>query len=185
MKFFLTLIAMVLLVTPAIADHHGGDDAAAAMPEMGRPAEMDALAFMNGEWTVDMQYMSETGEWVSTTGTATSKPVLNGCANRMDFEANMMGMPFKGFDHTTYNRETDQYESVWIDDMGAKMTVMHGNFEGDALVMTGTDMWQGMKYHSKAVSKKISDDEVSWVMSMSMDGGETGVDNMKMTYKRK
>jgi hypothetical protein len=184
-KYFLTLIAMVLLVTPAIADHHEGGKDAAAMPAMGKPAELDALAYMHGEWAVDMSYMNEAGEWVATTGTATSTSVLNGCANRMDFEAEMMGMPFKGVDHTTFNRETGQYESVWMDDMSAKMSVMSGNFEGDALVMTGIDMWQGMKYHSKAVSKKVSDDEVSFVMSMSMDGGETWMENMKMTYKRK
>ena len=140
---------------------------------------------MHGEWAVEMSYMDEAGEWVATTGTATSKPVLNGCANRMDFAAEMMGMPFNGVDHTTFNRETGQYESVWMDDMSAKMSVMSGNFEGEALVMTGIDMWQGMKYHSKAVSQKISDDEVSFVMSMSMDGGETWMENMKMTYTRK
>ena len=187
MKIFLTLIALTLLVAPAIADHHeGGQPAAGEMPPMGKPAEMDELSFFHGEWTVDMKYkMDPAGEWMTTTGTAVSKPVLNGCANRMEFSADMMGMPFKGVDHTTYNRETGQYESVWIDDMGAKMSMMSGGFEGDKIVMTGTDMWQGQKFHTKSVATKVSDDEVQWSMYMSMDGGETWLENMNMTYKRK
>ena len=159
----------------------------AEMPPMGKPAEMDALAWLQGEWDVAMEFkmdpMSE--EWTQGTASAVTKPVLNGCANRMDFTGEIMGMPFHGIDHTTWNREYQRYESVWIDDMGAKMSVMHGQLVDGVMTMEGPDKMMGQEVINRFTSKKKSNDEVDWVMEMSTDGGKTWTDHMRMTYTRK
>lgn len=190
MKAILILAALLLFAVPAIADqdgseHHEGGQA--EMPPMGKPAEMDDLAWLQGEWDVDMEFkmdpMSE--EWTQGTASAVTKPVLNGCANRTDFTGEIMGMPFHGIDHTTWNREYERYESVWMDDMGAKMTVMHGQLVDDVMIMEGPDKMQGEEYLNRFTSEKKSNDEVYWVMAMSFDGGKTWNDHMRMTYTRK
>jgi hypothetical protein len=185
-RFILLFSVTLLLAIPTAVVAQEGGDQMGAMPEMGRPAEMDQISFMHGQWDVTMKYkMDPTGDWIEATGSAVVEPALNGCVNRTTFESTIMGMPFRGIDHTTYNREEDRFESVWIDDMSGKMSVMHGNLEGDSMVMEGTDKMQGMEFMTRSVSKKVSNDELQWTMSMSTDGGQTWFENMQMTYTRK
>ena len=49
--------------------------------------------------------------------------VLDGCAMKMVFKGEMMGMAFTGNQLFTYNRNSGKYQSVWIDDMGAPCCV--------------------------------------------------------------
>lgn len=186
MKTLMTFAAFLLLAVPAFAQAPEGE-AMPAMPEMGRPAEMDALAYFHGNWDVTMEFKMDVTatEWTKAAGTSTVTPMLDGCIDKMTFDSKMMGMAFSGIDMTTYNREYKRYESVWFDNMGGKMSVMHGNFEGDKLVMTGNDKMMGMEYMVRSVSQKKSNDEVYWTMAMSMDEGKTWMENMRMTYKRK
>lgn len=163
------------------------DDAKeATMPPMGPPTQMKAIAFMQGEWTVDMQVkMDPSADWQSYQGEATVAPTLDGCMQRMDFSSEFMGMPFKGVGLDTFNRETGQYESFWIDTMSAHMSKMSGDFMDGKLTMSGEDMQMGQHVLTKAWGQKKGDDEVYWEMSVSMDQGKTWMTNMKMTYHRK
>jgi hypothetical protein len=186
-KAFLMFAAILLLALPAVAQDEGKMGEQPAMPEMGRPAQMDKLAFMAGDWSVATEFkMDPSGEWMKSEGNSTVEPMLEGCIQRMNYEGDMMGMPFKGIGLTTYNRETGQYDTVWFDTMGAKMSTMSGDFNDDGdLVMEGPDTWQGQEFLARSVSKKVSDDEVKWSMYMSTDDGETWWENMRMTYTRK
>ncbi len=183
MAFALAALAILTAVsTPAFAEetHEGG------MPPMGAPAQMKDIAFLQGDWTVDMQVrMGPDAGWMPVKGEAQVRSELDGCLQRMDFASEMMGMPFKGLGLDSYNRETGKYDSYWIDTMSAKMTRMSGGFEDGKLVMTGTDMMMGKTQLMKSVTEKLSDDEVSFVMSVSMDQGKTWFTNMKMIYHRK
>lgn len=185
MKYFLILIAMTLLVTPALADHHKGGDAP-AMPPMGKPAEMSKLDFFHGEWNVTMEFKAtpDAAEWTKAGGHAVVEPILDGVANRMTYTGEIMGMPFNGYDTTTYNREYQRYESVWLDSMGAKFSVFRGDFEDGKLVMKGTDKQMGVEYHAKMTTEVRSEDEIYWVMYMSTDEGATWEEGMRMTYTR-
>jgi hypothetical protein len=161
------------------------DEAEEGMPPMGPPAQMKDIAFMQGKWTVDMQLkMDPSQDWQSYTGQATVKPELDGCLQTMDFTSEMQGTPFKGRGFDTFNRETGQYESFWIDSMSAHMSKMAGNWEKGQLVMTGEDTMMGKPEMLRTISEKKSDDEVYFEMSVSMDEGKTWITNMKMTYHR-
>ncbi len=166
-------------------DDHGEEGAPAGMPPMGRPSEMDQIAFMQGKWDVEMKFRpGPEADWQVSQAQAESKLILDGCAQRMDFRGQIMGMPFHGIDHSTYNRETKRFESVWIDNMGARMSTMYGNFNADgALVMMGESMENGMKMKTRTVSTRVDEDTVTWSMEMSMDG-ENWFRSMEMTYSR-
>lgn len=186
MKSLMLLTAMLLLFAPVLATAQEGGDAMGGMPEMGRPAEMDKVAFMQGDWTVTVKMREgPDSEWIETPGTASIEPYLDGCANRQTFSSTFMGMPFNGLDLTTYNREEGRFESVWMDDMSGKFSVMHGNFDGDKLVMTGMDKMGGMEFMTRSVATKVSKDELHWSMEMSTDQGATWWENMQLIYKRK
>ena len=156
------------------------------MPPAGPPAQMKEIAFMQGEWTVDMQVKPDpSADWQPYKGEATVAPTLDGCMQRMDFSSEFMGMPFKGVGFDTFNRETGQYESFWIDTMSAHMSKMAGDFKDGKLMMSGQDLMMGQPQLTKAWGEQKSDDEVYWEMSVSMDQGKTWMTNMKMTYHRK
>lgn len=155
------------------------------MPPMGAPEEMNSVAFMLGEWDVTMKVrMAPDADWMESKGSAKTVMELDGCVQRMYFDGEMMGMPFKGQDTLTYNRETKQFESFWIDSMSAHASVSYGNWEGDALVSNSEDVNMGQKYHMRTTTKKVSDNEVHFVMEMSMDG-EDYFESMKMVYTKK
>ncbi|RKZ13227.1 hypothetical protein DRQ53_09750 [bacterium] len=185
MKALLVLAALLLLAPLAIAEHHEGD--AAAMPPMGKPAEMDALASAHGEWNIAVEFKMDPAveEWTSTTGTAVIAPALSGCVNREEFSSEFMGMPFHGISFITYNRDEMRYESIWVDDMSGKIMVMHGNMVGGSLVLTGMDKRMGQEFMNRATSTEKSKDEMYFTMDMSFDGGKTWVEHMKMVYTRK
>lgn len=179
-RYCLMIAILIIAASPAAAQE------GQAMPEMGRPAQMDAIAFMQGDWNVKMEMrMGPDAPWTEAAGTATSEAILDGCVQHMNVHIeDMMGMPMNGIDNTTYNRETKRYESVWVDSMTGKFTVMSGNFVGDALVMTGRDQMMGMEYGVRTTSTKKSDKEVVWTMENSMDGDSWFL-GMRMTYTRK
>jgi hypothetical protein len=156
------------------------------MPPMGPPEELKTVAFLQGDWDVDVQVrMTPDGEWQNSKGSASITLVLDGCAQRQEFEGTMMGMPFKGEETLTYNRETKQFESFWMDSMSAHMAVSKGGWQGDKFVMTGKDMMMGQQYMMRNSFTKGDPNEVQWDMDMSTDNGKTWFTTMKMTYKKK
>ena len=177
----LMICTIAPLPAPAQAPEDGGE-----MPPMGRPAEMDAIDFMLGDWSVAVEMrMGPEAPFTATTGASTVTAVLDGCVQRMDFEADVMGMPMRGVDHTTFNRNTNRYESVWVDNMGANFTIMHGGLEGGKFVLQGENKMMGQDVVLRSTSEKRSDDELFWTMDESYDGGKTWSTTMRMTYTRK
>ena len=180
------MLVMAVLIsfpwTPAVAGGEQGQQ----MPPMGAPAQMEDIGYLQGEWTVDMHLkMSPQADWTPAKGEATVTVELDGCVQRMDFSSEMMGMPFKGIGLDTFNRETGKYESYWIDSMSAHMSKMTGGFEDGKMVLIGEDTNMGRSQMMKSVTEKVSDDEVNFIMSISMDQGKTWFTNMKMIYHRK
>ena len=194
MTIALTLGALCLAaVTPSYADHHDKGQAQdapaegeAGMPPMGPPPEMAQLEAMNGEYAVEfffkMTPMDE--EWTETAATAVVSTVAGGGAQQLLFEGEMMGMPFSGIGLTSYDRETGKWQSTWVDSMGARISMYTGDFADGKMVVTGTDLGQGMTYHSRLTTYNITDEGWDWKYEMSMDG-ENYIEGAKATYTRK
>ena len=155
------------------------------MPPRGPPAVMKELAYLEGEWDVDMRYMMEPGgEWMESSGTSTYTYALGGGIIHGSFQGEMMGMPMTGHQIFTYDREEKQYESIWVDSMACRTSETVGQFEGDSLVLVGTDLHMGSEYEMKMTQTKKSDDTFTFKMDMSMDG-ENWFTGMEMSYTKK
>lgn len=155
------------------------------MPPMGPPAELAKCENLLGDWNVTMKFrMGPGAPWQESAGNASYSKFLNGCALRQDFTGEVMGMTMHGMELLTYNRETKQYESIWLDDMSAHFSMSAGNYEGDKLITMGEDMQMGMKMHTKNVSWQTEDGAMHFTMEMSMDGGETWFESMQFVYTR-
>jgi hypothetical protein len=154
--------------------------------EMGRPAQMDQIASMLGEWNVAIEMrMAPDEPFAPTTGQATVTATLDGCVQQTDFRADVMGMPLKGLEFTTFNRQTGQFESVWVDNFSGNIAILRGGFDEGRLVMTGVNNMTGQEVYMRGTREKRSDSEVYWTMDESYDGGKTWTTSMKMTYTRK
>lgn len=184
LRILLTALAVLMLAVPAMADHHESGEM--EMPPMGPPAEMKELAYLEGDWDVAMKYTMAPGQdWIESTGTCTYEFVLGGGALHSSFKGEMMGMPMTGYQIMTYDREQQRYESIWIDSMACRTSETAGQLDGDTMVFTGTDLHMGAEYEMKLTTTKKSDDMFTFVMDMSMDGGENWFTGMKMTYTKK
>lgn len=185
-KSLLLIMLCALVVAaqaPAWAQQEGEGQ---GMPPMGPPEELKTLGFLQGQWDVAVRVkMDPAGEWADSKATSSVTPILEGCGQRMTFDGTMMGMPFKGEETVTYNRESKQFESIWIDSMSAHMAMTTGGWEGDKFIMSGKDVMMGQPYLMRSTMTKASDDEVHWDMEMSLDDGKTWFTNMKMVYTKK
>ena len=150
----------------AVAQDSGG-------MQMGAPDEMKAITGLAGDWNVEFKFrMDPSAEFETSAGKATFTNMVDNCTQAMTFEATMMGMPFKGYGLTSYNRDSKQWESVWVDNMAAHLSLTYGTMTDGKLVMTGKDSMGGMSFHVRQTTYNITADKFEWSMEYSMDGTE-------------
>jgi hypothetical protein len=171
-------------LVPGLVLAQGEED---AMPEMGPPKQMKDLAPLNGVFDVEMKYKMDpsAADWTTSNGLATVKYVLDGAAQQMDWQGEMMGQKFNGLGFTTYDRETKMWQNSWMDNMAGRMTMSSGEMSDGKMVFSGSDMMQGMKMHFRQTTYNITDKGFDWKYEMSMDGGETYITSMTATYKKR
>lgn len=179
--FILGLLSVAALTVAPLAQEEAGEG---GMPPMGRPAEMDQLSFLVGTWTADFQMrMTPDAEWATSPCTQVYAEILDGCAMRAHFTGTVMGKPFHGEWTMTYNRASGQWQSVWIDDMGANITYQAGGFNEDGQMVMLGEYVEGDKISMmRDIVTQKSDSEYSWEMMISNDGGETWWTQMKANY---
>ncbi|MEZ4651057.1 MAG: DUF1579 family protein [Candidatus Eisenbacteria bacterium] len=181
----LTLCATVTMSLVAVCGFQSASVAQDGMPAMGAPAEIKALAGMDGTYDVTIKMkMGPDAPWTESKGKATVEMVLDGCAQKMSFQGEMMGMPFSGLSYLVYNRETKQWQTTWIDNMMGSMSYYTGMMENGVLTVSGVDHMMGMEFHTRAMTYDMAADGFKWKMEQSMDGGKTYAEAMQMEYKR-
>ncbi len=173
------------LVTVAVAGA-GPQESAEGMPPMGPPPEMKMLEGMNGEYAVKFYFKMDpmSPDWTETDATAVISTVVGGGAQQLVFDGNMMGMPFSGIGLTSYDRETSQWQTTWVDSMGARISMYTGTFEDGELTVSGEDLNMGNTIHSRLTTYNITEEGWDWKYELSMDG-ENFLEGAKATYKRK
>ena len=161
--------------------------AEAPVMQMGAPPEMKQLAFMVGTWDVVMSMrMSPDEPWTESKAVNTNVMIIDGCALQSEFEAEMMGMQFKGFSTTTYNRVTGKWQTTWIDNIGAAVGLYEGDFKDGKFVVSGKDvMPDGKTMVSRITSYNITDTKYEWMQENSMDNGATWMTSMKGVYTKR
>lgn len=178
LMLFVALLAMLGLGSAAVS--------AQEMPT-GPPEEMKQLAWLVGEWDVDMDMnMGDTVEsWVNSKGTCTYQYVLGGYALSFRYESEFMGNPFIGLGTECYDRETGNWQMSWIDNMAGRMNLYTGALGDNKAVFTGTDVWQGQEYLARLTTYDETDAKFMWMVEMSTDGGKSWAITGKATYTKK
>lgn len=157
------------------------------MPPMGPPEQMKEMAALEGTWDAVMKYKMDPSQekWDESEGTCTFKYILGGCAMQSVYNSQMMGMPFEGISIHTYDRETEQWQVSWLDNMAARQSMYQGNMTEDRIVLTGEDLWKGLKYLSRITTYNMTDTSYDWMMEMSTDDGKTWSTTMMATYTKR
>lgn len=153
------------------------------MPQLGRPAEMDQVAFLVGDWQGEVEYRMQPGG-PTQMGSLNMKmePIIDGCALRAVSTGSLMNMDFKGSWTITYDRETKKFQGVWLDNSWARQGMEVGDIKDGAIVLFGKFTSMGVPIESRNTTKKISDTEMEWIYDVSMDGGKTWFTSMKAKY---
>lgn len=177
----LTVFLMTALLVSAQEEEMGG------MPPMGPPEEMKELAWLTGEWDVAMSWrMTPDGEWMASKGVATYSMVLEGSTLQMEYSGSDMPMPFVGLMLQTYDRVAGHFQSVWVDNMSARMSYYTGNKEGEKMVLSGEEiMPDGSTALARVTTFNHTETSFDWTMEMSGDGGKTWWTSGKATYTKK
>ena len=185
MKVLMTILAALMLAfgVMAIAEDKPAES---GMPPMGAPEQMKDIAFLNGNWSVAMQWrdMQDSSKWTDEKATCTFKHILDGAAVEMDFNGDMMNMPFQGLMLLSYDRDKNEWQSTWIDNLGAKLSFYTGTMTGGKMSLTGEDMWQGKTYLNRMNIFNMTDKKFDWSIENSFDGGKTWLVMGKAVYTK-
>ncbi|UCD16399.1 MAG: DUF1579 family protein [Candidatus Zixiibacteriota bacterium] len=168
------VVGIVLLLGLLATNVPAEEQQAEQMPPMGAPEQMKKIAFLEGTWDVAMEWRNDedTSVWDKSTAECTYKSILDGCAMQMIFTGAMMDMPFQGYMLQSFDREKNEWQALWIDNMGGRMTLYTGSEEKDGTVLTAKDVWQGQKFLSRMTTLNESPGSFDWTMETSFDNGQ-------------
>lgn len=152
-----------------------GEETPQGMPPMGPPAEMKQCADLVGTWDADTKFrMNPTDtNWMESKATAVYKYILDGALLEMSYDQMMMGQKFAGGGWQGYDRETKQWQMIWADNMGARITVYTGTVDKNNSVFTGEDRQMGQVSLARISTSNQTADSFDWKGESSMDGGKT------------
>lgn len=167
-------LCMLLSVSLQAQEMQTGEEQ--GMPVMGPPNEIREMDWIIGIWDVEMKsrFDPQDTNWVHSIGQAKYEWTAGGGALMMTYDSEMMGMPVQGTMLQCYSRELDQWQAVWVDNMGAMISYYTGGHTEDGkTVMTGEDIWEGQKFLTRITTWNETDKTFDWMMEHSYDGGET------------
>jgi hypothetical protein len=177
--------ALVVSLSLAYADHHEGA-APEGMPPMGPPDEMKQMAYKVGTWDVDMKLrMDAHSEFMNSTGEAHYQYILGGAVVEFKYTSDVEGMPFEGRGYTAFNRSNGKWQEVWMDVMGAYISLYEGAMEGDQLVLHGVDYMDGEEWLTRTTQSAMKDGKFNWMMEHSTDGGKSWAVYLKSEYTKR
>lgn len=161
-------------------------EAAMEMPPMGPTDEIKAMGHLVGTWeTTGKMRMDPTSEWIDYSGTSEYQWIAGGSALMSTFTSTMFGMPFIGHSVETYDRETKQYQTMWVDNMGARQSLYLGTMVDGKLVFMGEDTMGGMTFKTRTTISNMKETSYDFMMEHSMDGGKTWFVGMDGKYTKK
>jgi hypothetical protein len=103
--------------------------------------EHQAMAKHVGTWNMNMKMWQAPGAPpMETTGTNKVRMDMDGRYMIEESEANMMGMPYKGYNIVAYDKFRKEYQMLYYDNMGTGMYTAKGQADatGKVITMTGT-----------------------------------------------
>jgi len=180
---FLGVVLVVGMGMSVMAQTEGQKPA--TMPQMGPPKELQQLAKMEGTWDYTGEVrMGPDSPPMPHTAVSINSFTCSRAAFQSDFSSTVMGMQMKGLQLTTFDRETGKWQTIWIDNMAARISYYEGDFKDGKLVFSGQDKMQGQTIYSRFTFSDITDTSHKYQMENSTDG-QTWYTSMQGTYTRK
>ncbi len=190
MKYLCVVLGVLLGVCALFITGMAGDNPEVGKeppPDPGAPEPIKEKAFLVGDWDIKGQTSvgADCEEWTDYAATCSYEYILGGCAFKMEYASEMINTPFMGFMVQTFNRQTDRWQLVWVDNASSRVKYYDGYEKKGKIKLTGTDMWNGEEFLSRIVISDITDTTFNWKMKTSRDQGRTWHTTMKAVYSKK
>lgn len=181
------ILLVALFVSPLGAQDTADTSAKMEMPPMGAPDQMKELEFLIGDWDVASEWlnMEDQKTWESYSAVCNYKPIVDGCGLEMSYSGNMMGMPFQGYMIQSYDRVKKQWQAIWLDNMGGKMSFYFGDMKDGKLSLVGEESHQEQSFLSRMSTFNHTSTKFDWTMESSFDRGDTWILVGKAVYTKK
>ena len=149
--------------------------------------EHDIIQKNVGVWDVQCRFfMAPDAPPMETTGMDTIT-AIGPFWNVGQFEAEFMGMPFKGASQLGYLPDEKCYVSTWIDAMSTFLFVLKGNFDDSGKILSLSGMApnpaDGTMVPQRVEHEFVDDDNHKMRMYMTLEQGE--IKTFEMDYSRR
>lgn len=159
--------------------------------EYATPGEAQkALEMFAGEWDYTVSWWnSPDAEPEKSTGTSENKMIMGGRYLKQKATGTSMGQEYQGMGITGYDNAEEQYEGLWIDNMGTGMMISTGSYDADAktFTMAGTytcPMEDNKEKSFRTVATFANEDKFTFDMyGPDMEGKEYKM--MEIVYTKK
>lgn len=159
--------------------------AAQQAPKAAPEFEKIAKLFM-GRWRISEKH--EPSPWLASGGQGAGMETVTFGPGRMsliaDYRSSGPMGPFQGHGIFTWDGQAKIYRSAWTDNLGGMLSIRTGKFEGNDLVMTGTDDINGQMTDFRETYGNFTDDGFTFAMDMSPAGKKQWKRALTVTYSK-
>jgi len=99
-----------------------------------------------------------------------------------DYDGHIMGGPFQGHEMSTYDPESKQFVSCWIDSTSPMMTELRGTWDPTSKTLTLKSLQNDPMTGVKTISKTVMKDADTILYTMTPEGATEAT--MEITYTR-
>jgi hypothetical protein len=154
----------------------------AAAPEFEKVAKLFA-----GRWRTMEKH--EPSQWLPNGGQGSGMETITYGPGRyslvLDYRSSGSLGPFQGHAMFMWDATAKKYRSAWTDSISAgTLSLRSGNWEGNDLVMTGTDEANGTKTDFREVFTDFKDNGFTFYMEMSPAGKKQWKRLLTITYTK-
>lgn len=158
--------------------------------EYATPNEMHKLFTQSeGSWQVETkQWLMPDAEPLTSNGKCTNTLAMDGRYEISHFEAEMMGMPFKGMSVTGFDNAMKEFKTTWIDNFGTGIMMLTGKWNEKKrcidYVGTMVDPTVKKEVNIRQTYSFIGDNEIQIEMFMINPKTKSEYKSMEIKFKR-
>jgi len=137
----------------------------------------EMLAKSVGDWkTINKFWMDPAGDPMIVEGTGKTEMILGGRYQKSIHKSTMMGMETEGISITGYDNATQEFTSIWIDNIGTGTAITKGKYDEstNSILMEGSmvDPMTKQEMEIREVLTFVDDDHHLLVMYIVSNGKE-------------
>jgi len=184
-KIFLFLSVVLLMSSALIAQ----DEQMQVWMDYMTPGKVhQSMASFAGEWkTENKMWMAPGSEPMVTEGACTMEMLLGGRYLKSTHTGNFMGMPFEGVSIEGFDKATNTFNYVWIDNFGTGMMTMKGSYDDATKCITYKGMMVDPVQKKEVPVREVVNvgDPNKVVMEMFTEADGKEFKNMEIIFTRK